>query len=82
MSHEMDQHDYQIIHIIFKETTIKATMMNHPEEIRKWPKSIVLRILDEIYPCTIVRKSVTFSTTEIDRFRFFKIRIDADDRNE
>ena len=31
MYHEIDQHDYQIMHIIFKEPTIKATIMNLPD---------------------------------------------------
>ena len=83
MFHEIDDaHYFQIMAIIFKEPTIKATIMNHPEEIRKLPKSIVLIILDEVYPHSIVRKNVTYSTTEIDKFRFFKIWIDSDDRNE
>ena len=66
MSHEIDQHDYQIMHIIFKEPTIKATIMNLPDEIRKLPKSIVLIILNEIYPCSLIRKNVIYLTTEID----------------
>ena len=79
MSHEIYPHDQHIMHIILKDPTIKATILNHPEEIRKLPKSIVFLVLKFL---DIFKDSAS----EIDKFRFFKIWIDAwiimDDQNE
>jgi len=68
---ELDQHPEQLMYAIFEEENLETILKDHSEDIKELSVSLIMSIL----------KEVKDSVPEINKFRFFKIWSESEDRD-